>query len=226
MLNALLLLSLAAAPSFVPGTYPERAAVWKRFTVKEIELGTELSKLKGFTCDAKPGSYRHTCVKFLDDRCKGRPSYAKSISFAADVPPGQGCTYDVSTGGTYLDRKPTGAPLGAIAVVGTDTEVPRAYELRFTFAKDVLTPESNIGKALIAKYGAPDSSTEPIRMRWNAPSINDLYLSAECGGTEGPTGNFCIVQAYDGPLLDSERSIKQAADAAKLEKSGPPAPKL
>ena len=61
-------------------------------------------------------------------------------------------------------------------------------------------------EALIAKYGPPDSTTEPIRMRWNAPKINDLYLSAECGGTEGPLGDFCIVQAYDGPLLESERS--------------------
>ena len=222
----LLMMALSAAPGFVPGTYPERVEPWKRFTVKDIQLGTELSKLKGFTCDTNVGAYRHTCVMFVDDRCKGRKTYVKSISFAADVPPGQGCTYNASNGGMYLDRKPTTAPLSAIAVVGTDTDVPRAYEIHYTFAKDVLTAESNIGKALIAKYGPPDFSNPPISMRWNVQGIDDLYQLSECGGTVGPTGEFCMIQAYDGPLLDSERSIKQASDAAKAEKGGPPAPKL
>ena len=234
-MRALIILSLLSSsalaghgkqPSFTPGNYPEKAAVWKRFTVKDISLGTAIDKLPGFTCDADVGKYQHTCVKFLDDRCKGRPTYVVSVSFSSDVPKGQGCTYDSHSGATYLDRKITTAPLSVVAAIGTDTPVPRAYELRFTFAKDVLTQGSNIGKALIAKYGKPDFINEPMQMRWNVDGLSDVFVAAECGGTEGPQGDFCLVQAHDGPLLDSERSIAQDANAKAEEGGGPPAPKL
>jgi len=214
------------AAKMTPGTYPERAAPWKRFTVKDLQLGSEIDKIPGFTCDAKVGGYRHTCVRFLDEKCKGRKTYVKSISFSSDVPPGQGCTYDSSTGGTYLDRKPTTTPLQGLALVGTDTDVPRAYEIRYIFAKDVVSADSNIGKAMIAKYGKPDFVNEPIQMRWNTPGIDDLFLVLECGGTQGPTGDYCLIQVYDGPLLDSERSIKQDFEAKKTLSIGPAAPKL
>ena len=223
---ATLCLSIFAfAGGFVPGTYPEKAAAWKKFTVQGIELGTPLSKLSGFTCDDKVGQYRHTCVKFLDPKCKGRKTFVKFISFSSDVPKGQGCTYNSDGGGTYLDRQMPTIPLFAVAVVGTDTPVPRAYEIRFTFALDQLTDDSNIGKALLAKYGTPDFKNPPMQMRWNVPGMDDLFLMAECGGSAGPDAH-CLVQAYDGPLLDAERSINQAAgDDAKI-KGGPAAPKL
>ena len=211
---------------FTPGNYPEKVATWKRFTVKDISLGTAIDKLPGFTCDADVGKYQHTCVKFLDDRCKGRPTHVVSVSFSSDVPKGQGCTYDSHSGGTYLDRKITQAPMSAVAAIGTDTPVPRAYELRFTFAKDVLTQSSNIGKALIAKYGKPDFINEPVQMHWNASGLSDVFVHAECGMTQGPQGEYCVIQVHDGPLLDSERSIAQDATAKAQEGSGPPAPKL
>jgi hypothetical protein len=217
--------AFAFAGGFAPGTYPERAAVWKKLTVQGIELGTPLSKLSGFTCDDRVGEYQHTCVKFLDPKCKGRKTYVKFISFNADVPKGQGCTYNSSNGGTYLDREMPTVPLFAVAVVGTDTAVPRAYEIRFTFALDQLTDDSNIGKALVAKYGKPDYKNAPMQMRWNAPGLDDLYLAAECGGSAGPDAH-CLVQAWDGPLLQAERSIKQTADDAAKIQNGPAAPKL
>jgi hypothetical protein len=198
--------AFAFAGGFAPGSYPERAETWKKFTVQGIELGTPLSKLSGFTCDDKPGEYQHTCVKFLDPKCKGRKTYVKFINFSSDVPKGQGCTYNSENGATYLDRQSPTVPL-------------------FTFVLDQLTDDSNIGKALIAKYGTPDYKNAPMQMRWNAPGINDLYLMAECGGSAGPDAH-CLVEAHDGPLLDAERSIKQAAgDEAKI-KGGPAAPKL
>ncbi|HET9990401.1 MAG TPA: hypothetical protein VFQ65_17840, partial [Kofleriaceae bacterium] len=78
----------------------DREATWKRFTVKDISLGSAIDKLPGFTCDADVGKYQHTCVKFLDDRCTGRTTYVVSISFSSDIPKGQGCTYDAHTGAT------------------------------------------------------------------------------------------------------------------------------
>jgi hypothetical protein len=218
-------LALAKPSGFVPGTYPEREAAWKKFTVQGIQLGTPLTKLSGFTCDDRVGEYQHTCVKFLDPKCKGRKTYVKFISYSGDVPKGQGCTYNSANGGTYLDRQMPTVPLFAVAVVGTDTPVPRAYEIRFTFALDQLTRDSNIGKAMLAKYGKPDYENAPMQMRWNVAGIDDLYLEGACGETQGPDAH-CLVHAYDGPLLDAERSIKQAAgDAAKIQ-GGPPAPNL
>ena len=204
----------------------DRDATWKRFTVKDISLGTAIDKLPGFTCDADVGKYQHTCVKFLDDRCQGRPTYVVSLSFSSDIPKGQGCTYDSHTGATYLDRKSTGAPMSVIAAVGTDTSVPRAYELRFTTAKDVLTEKSNIGKALIAKYGKPDFINEPVQMHWNAPGLSDVFVHAECGMTQGPLGEYCVVQVHDGPFLDDERSKQKERDDKHAETSGPTAPQL
>ena len=203
-----------------------REAAWKRFTVKDISLGAAIDKLPGYTCDADVGKYLHTCVKFLDDRCTGRPTYVVSVSFTSDLPKGQGCTYDAHTGATYLDRKITEAPMSAVAAIGTDTAVPRAYELRFTAAKDVLTQSSNIGKALIAKYGKPDFINEPVQMHWNAPGLTDTFVHAECGMTQGPHGDYCVVQVHDGPFLDEERSTQKERQDKEAETSGPAAPQL
>lgn len=226
ILVTLFISAFAFAGGFVPGTYPERAAAWKKFTVQDLQLGMPLSKLSGFTCDDRAGQYQHFCVKFLDPRCKGRKAYVKYLSHSGDIPKGQGCTYDSGTSATYLDRQSAIPPLYAVAVEGTDTPVPRAYQIRFTFANDQLTDDSNIGKALIAKYGQPDYKNAPMQMRWNAgPGLDDVFLAAECASSTGPDVH-CLLQAWDGPLLDAERAIAQAAgDEAKI-KNGPAAPKL
>lgn len=220
--------ALAEKPKMKPGSYPEKADAWKKFTVLEVSAGAELFKVPGFTCGPDPAkdgfsTYRRTCVKFLDKRCQGRPTKISHIRSEADVPAGQSCFMDEGSGGTYLDRKHLASPLSYISIVGTDTSVPRVYEINYTFAKDVLTEASNTGKALIAKYGAPDSTNPPIQMYWKK---DDVSLRAECGATEGPTGEYCKVQVSDDTLLDAERSIQKAFDDEQATKNGPPPPKL
>lgn len=215
-----------AAERMNPGRYPERAAVWKRFNVRDIQLGSEIDRLPGFTCDSSVGQFKHSCVQFVDERCKGRKSVVRVIRSGTEPPQNQTCHYDPSAGGFWLDGNYMTTPLSAVVVVGTDTYVPRAYEIRFTFAKDLLTDNSNIGRALLTKYGRPDYAMPPKKMRWQAMGIEDLYLEAECGGIEGPTGDYCSVSVHDGGFLDAERAVKAAFDTEQQRKNAPPAPRL
>ena len=218
----------AGVARMTPGTYPEKAEAWKKFTVREVTLGTEFSKVPGFTCGPDPvskgfTSYRHTCVKFLDERCKGRPSKIFHIRSSADLPRGQACFMDEGSAGTYLDGKLMSPPLSYLSIVATDTSAPRVYEVNYTFANDVLTDQSNLGKALIAKYGPPQERNEPLTMFWQS---GDVTLRADCGATQGPAGEFCSIKVSDDAFHDSERAIQQAFDDEQKLKNGPPAPKL
>ncbi|MBL8933817.1 MAG: hypothetical protein JNM69_04640 [Archangium sp.] len=220
--------AFAEKPKMKPGAYPEKADAWKKFTVLEVSAGAELFKVPGFTCGPDPSkegfsTYRRTCVKFLDKRCQGRPTKISHIRTEGDLPAGQSCFMDEGAGSTYLDRKFMSPPLSYISIVGTDTSVPRVYEINYTFAKDVLTESSSTGKALIAKYGPPDFKNAPIQMSWKK---DDMNLRAECGATEGPAGEFCSIQVSDDTLLEAERSVQKAFDDEQAAKNGPPPPKL
>jgi len=50
--------------------------------------------------------------------------------------------------------------------------------------------------------------------------------AASCGGTEGPSGEYCSIQVSDTGLLDSERSIQKAHDDAQQKQHAPSAPQL
>jgi hypothetical protein len=189
-----------------------------------VTIGTEMSKLVGFTCEANPGKYRYTCVQFLDARCQGKPTKIKPANMLSEVPRGQSCFLDTSQAGTYLDTVFQSPPLSAVWVVGTDTSTPKVYEINFTFARDVLTEDSKLGKALTAKYGKPDSTNGDFQWSWNFGS--EMMLSANCGATQGPTGDYCSLKAYDGTFLDTERSIQKARDEEKTKRDAPAAPAL
>ena len=221
-------LALADGSPMKPGSYPHKAAIWKKFTVRDVSLGTEFYKASGFTCGPDPASrgfttYRHTCVKFLDERCKGRSSKISHVRVAADVPAGQGCFMDEGSGGTYLDRKFMSPPLSSLSIVATDTSAPVIYEINYTFARDVVTDDSNLGKALLKKYGKPTNFDPPTRMMWTA---DDVSTQVSCGGTEGPSGDYCSLQVSDTGLLDSERSIQKQHDEVQQKHDAPAAPQL
>lgn len=215
--------SSSPAASSPSSSHADHQAAWARFTLRELRINTETDKVAGFTCDANVGKYRHTCVKFLDDRCTNRPTKIGPVSFSSDLPAGQSCFMDSSTGATYLDRKIVQPPLSSLSVVGTDTRVPRTYEIHFTFAKDVLGDDSKLGKALIAKYGPPDYKNYPIQMVWNA---GDAHLRASCGTTEGPHGEYCALAVDDTSVLDVEREKQKQADDEQRRRDAPPPPPI
>jgi hypothetical protein len=205
----------------------DQASAWNKLMLKDIVIGTAFYKVPGFTCGPDPAargfsSYRHTCVKFLDERCDGRPSKINHVSSASDIPNGRGCFMDEGNGGTYLDHNFVSPPLSAIAIVATDTSAPRVYEIRYTLARDTLTEDSKLGRALIAKYGRPTYVNAPAQLTW---TIGDVQLNATCSGSEGPANEFCTLQVSDTALLDSERSIQKAMDDEQQRKNAP-APSL
>jgi hypothetical protein len=201
----------------------DQAAAWKKLTLKDIVIGTEFYKVPGFTCGPDPAArgfstYRHTCVKFLDERCDGRPSKINHVSSNSDIPHGRACFMDEGSGGTYLDHNIASPPLSAITIVATDTSAPRVYEIRFTLAKDTLTEDSKLGQALIAKYGRPTYVNAPIQMTW---TVGDTQLDATCNDSLGPPRDYCALQVSDTVLLASERSIQKAMDEEQQRKNAP-----
>ena len=210
------------------GTYGDRDAAWSKLAILGVKLGAPLEKVPGFTCGPPPGTdgfttQNHSCVKFLDARCKGRPAKIHHIRVSADVPAGQNCFMDEFTGATYLDRKYISPPLSAVRIIGTDTSAPLVFEIDYSFAADDLTDDSNLGKALIAKYGPPTSKNSPIQMSWD---IGEVRLSAMCRGTVGPQGEYCHIDVEDRALDGTERDLQREADEAEKHRNAPPAPAL
>ena len=208
------------------GTYPDHAKGWDKFAIQGVKLGSPLDKHAGFTCGPPPGTdgfstQNHSCVKFLDAKCKGKSTKIKNIRTSGDVPAGQGCFMAEFEGSTYLDRNPTTTPLQGIRIVATDTSAPLVQRIEYVFAADDVSDDSNLGKALIAKYGPPAYKNPPMQMQWQ---IGDVILRAECRGTQGPTGEFCRITVEDQTLDQTERSIQQAADEADKKKHAPAAP--
>ena len=92
------------------GSYPDRAKAWSKFAVQGVKLGVPFETVPGFTCGPPPGTdgfttQNHSCVKFIDARCKGKPTQIKMIRGMSDVPKGQSSFMDEFMGATYLDRK-------------------------------------------------------------------------------------------------------------------------
>ena len=213
--------SSSSPSSSSDSSHVDRGDAWKRFTVKDVALGGELSKTAGFTCGPDPtlrgfSTYRPTCVRFLDERCKERPHKINQTSSQDDYPKGQVCFMDAGNQGTYLDGKYMSPPLQAIAIVGTDTDSHRIYEIDYAFARDVLATDSKLGKALIEKYGQP-TTTNGEQMDWTAGSVR---MSAWCTDNE----HQCQIRISDDSLLEAERGKQKAHDDAKAKHDAPAPP--
>lgn len=210
------------------GQYDDEVADWSKLNILDLKLGMVLEKVPGFTCGPPPGTngfttQNHSCVKFLDARCKSRATKIFMMRSLADLPKGQTCFMDEFTGATYLDRKFMSPPLQAVRLVGTNTTAPLVFEIDYTVLADDLTDDSNLGKALIAKYGPPSFKNSPMQMSWQ---INNTTLSATCRGTVGPQGEYCLLSVESRRLDENERSLQEEANEAAKKKAAPPAPKL
>ncbi len=81
-----------------------------------------------------------------------------------------------------------------------------------------MTDDSNIGKALIAKYGQPDERNPPYQMVWHAGTGGGL--NAYCAHEN------CATSTDDFDFMKAEKTIQDAANAAQQKKNAPAAPKL
>jgi hypothetical protein len=204
---------------------------YKTFAIRGVELGLPLAGQDGFTCGPPRGTdgfttQNHSCVKFLDERCAGRPTKIHNIRSTGDVPRGQSCFMEEFTGATYLDREYTAPPLQAIRIVGTDTDNPKIFEIEYTFAADDVTRDSKLGKALIAKYGEPSYENPPTQMSWK---IGNASLDASCrtiGGDNAAQGEYCRITVGDDDLDRREREMAEQRAEEQRRANAPAAPDL
>ncbi|MBC7976059.1 MAG: hypothetical protein H7138_13890 [Myxococcales bacterium] len=221
--------SITSSTGAEPGAGGSRSSAvpstWKRFTVKDIVLGTPLASLKaqGFTCGPDKGNSMPHCVKFLDDRCKDRKITVRAISMNTDPPEGKGCVYDSGPGSTLLDHEKTKLPMSNIAVKGTDTENSRAYEITFTYGMNILGDDTKLGTALIEKYGKPELVNAPSQLAW---TVDTTQLQAICGTSTADWGQYCFLNVSDSKILESERSVQKDIDDRKAKANAADAPAL
>jgi hypothetical protein len=215
-MKAILLLctfaSLASAKPF-SATATSEPATWKKYDVRGVELGMSRKELakKGFKCGKRANS---RCYKIMDKRCeKGGRCELKEDAF--------GQWFELNGAKTNLDY---------MSCATTETASARVYDCRLLFGpRQVLEPESVLGKALIAKYGEASKTDDPPsedkvgggRMLWwneqagsQAPNI-----TVDCNSTtDAPQ---CTLYLNDGALLDNERSKQTELDEHEKRSNGP-----
>ena len=195
----------AAADKMKPGHYPEKAASWKKYTLGDVALGTELTKLSGFTCARK------RCVKFIDARCAGRPTKLQDSDQSA--PKGKACIKDAGSHATFLDGKYQVTPLEYIAVEGTDTDTPIVHTIDQTTPLQEVSATSAFVTTTSHRLGA-----QPVNKQYNHAPFEavwlegDVQISIGCAEEVAPRGQFCTVSAHDFKLEEVERSIQEAFD--------------
>ncbi len=209
-----------AGPNDVPASGKAQEDAWKRFEVQGIRLGAELSAVSGLVCDRNPnGHYRKTCVKFVDDRCKGRPNIVKATG--GHAPKGESCFFG---GYTYVDLNgdTPEPPISAIIIGTTDEEVPHIAEINYYFPNSPLTADSKLGKALTAKYGRPDYVNDNVRLAWQVGK--SILLAADCGQNNGH--EVCVLGVEDLAYFNLRRDMQQQKEERTKKESAPEPPKL
>jgi len=203
-------------------------ATYDRWTILGAKLGEPLEQARdGFVCGPPRGTggfttQNHSCVKFLDERCKDRTKLINNVHGNAELPRGQTCFMDEFTAATYLDREFMAPPLKFVRITGSDSPDPKVFQITYTFPADDLTETSNLGKALIAKYGQPVSTTAPLRMTWRAGGAELRAACRTIGGEHAPEGEFCTITVEDGKIDDTERERQHVAEDAARRNAAPP----
>ena len=201
-----------------------------KLAVLDVKIGMPIEGRPGYTClpDKRTASGerqdRH-CVKFTDERCKGRPANLGYHYGSVKVP--AGCYRDYSSKATYLDglllQDPhSGAtdqphngrkPLWNVLLVGTESTPSLIYRIVYTFGEDDLLAESSkLHKALVAKYGEP-REIHSGKMRWK---INSTELVAQCIENQN-----CEIEVEDSTFETRVEDEQKAADAQKKRGAAP-----
>lgn len=202
-----------------------------KFAVLDLKIGMSVVSAKGFICtkERKTRSgdrLEPICVKFLDARCKGKPSAVGELRYGDDAP--KGCHFDPSSGATRLDNvimqdPHTGAsdqahngrkPLNNIAFFGTKTDESKIYRIEYMLDEDdVKSTDSKIYKALVAKYGEPTYPEHSGKVKWK---LDGTELVAECQ----PYFN-CSISVIDRNFERLETAEQEATDKKKKGDSAP-----
>jgi hypothetical protein len=191
---------------------------WKKYDVRGVQLGQTRASLaqRGFTCGKRANS---RCYKAADKRCDKAKCVVREDAF-----------------GQWWEADGVKTELDYITVATTETDSALVDDIRLQFGpRQPLDHDTQLGKALIAKYGEPTSVDEGTssdkvgggRMLWwpekegsNAPNI-----IVDCNGSNGE-GPQCSLMCSDGAILDRERAKQQAIDDKRKRNAPQPAPEL
>jgi hypothetical protein len=212
----------------------------KPFKVLDVaRIGMPRARLEGFTCMGEekwasprtPGwssGPRH-CYKIVDDVCK---------KAKCKLDPG----HDMSYGVAFLVNG-IAAEIDFIEVALTDTDACLVYDINYSFGpRQMLTPDGALGKALIARFGAPlrvsrpDIESDKVgggSFDWEDHSAKtfDTRPFVDCSGGQGRTNGSitdkCKMHiSSDGVLSFARQNQKDADEKAALEKQPKAAPKF
>ena len=112
----------------------------------------------------------------------------------------------------------------------TETDAALISSIRLYFApRQLLTPDSVLGKTLIEKYGQPTEHSDPEsasdlagggRMFWSNPDLggNGPEVIADCNGS---TKKQCELTVEDGGVVSMERSRQADIDKKRMRDSQP-----
>jgi hypothetical protein len=187
--------------------------VWARFDVRGVQLNMTLAqfKAKGFRC-REPGR-EHSCYKLIDKRCDTGHCVVKQDAIDQ--------WFELNGAKTQLEY---------VTCQVTDTDAGRCFEIHYAFApRQLLTPDSTLGKALIAKYGAPSTHEEPPqgdpngggRMLWLSTQSYGPEVIATCNAGNNEPGGQCSIQVDDYSLRSAEQEKQAELDKQKMLKSQP-----
>jgi hypothetical protein len=190
---------------------------WKRYELRGIELGMSRKALlaKGFKCGPYPGS---RCWKLVDDRCKKARCELKEDAFDQ-----------------WFELNGAKMDLDYMTCATTDSDAALVYEIRLQVApRQLVTPASALGKALIKKYGDPTDVMEPAsddpqgggRLIWWNPEITSdgPSVTADCTSpltSQGYTRRQCILTVSDSGIIRTERVHQEEIIKQKMLKKQP-----
>jgi hypothetical protein len=186
---------------------------WTRYDVRGVQLNMTLAqfKAKGFRC-REPGR-EHSCYKLIDKRCDtGR------------------CVVKQDEIDQWFELNGAKTQLEYVTCQVTDTDAGRCFEIHYAFApRQLLTPDSTLGKALIAKYGAASSHEDPPqgdpsgggRMIWSSTQSYGPEIIATCNAANNDAGGQCSIQVDDYSLRTNEQEKQAEIDKQKMLKSQP-----
>jgi len=205
--------SSTSSTSSSAGAAPSGPATWKRWEVRGLRLGMPRTAVvaQGYTCGKQP---RSSCYKFIDKRCQTHKCELK---------------HDMMDSWFTLDGVQT--KLDFITCDFTDSDSALVYRIYYGFApRQLLTPESTLGKALIAKYGPTSGVDEPSpgdhqgggRMTFG--DMGHTYapqIIADCNSPNDEPGGQCHLQVDDYSIQDAERSKQAAIDKQNRQANQP-----
>ena len=228
---------IAVSLIFLAGTIQSARASdgHDKIKVLDLKIGMPVGGAKGFACTKERWTQSRErvapiCVKFLDDRCKGKPTSIGELRYGESAP--KGCHYDPSSMATRLynvimqdphsgasDQPRNGRkPLNNIAFHGTKAESSKIYRIEYMLDEDnLVSKDSKIYKALVAKYGEPTYPEHSGKVTWNADGTE---LVAYCQ----PYAN-CLISVQDRNFESLENAEQKEADKKK-KSDGAPTPNL